>query len=71
MHARNYTELSEAGLLAIEYRGENLDMNAIAVIQLNLQAIAEIVAAHMTGARMQDDVRTAFSPGIAGDLNTH
>ncbi len=66
MHARNYTELSEAGLLAIEYRGENLDMNAIAVIQLNLQAIAEIVAAHMTGARMQDDVRTAFSPGIAG-----
>ena len=66
MHARNYTELSEAGLLAIEYHGENLDMNAIAVIQLNLQAIAEMVVAHMTDARIPEEVRTAFSPGITG-----
>ncbi|MCD5364067.1 hypothetical protein [Chromobacterium aquaticum] len=66
MHARNYTELPEAGVLAIEYCGENLDMNAIAVIQLNLQAIAEKVAAHVTGVRISEDVRTAFSPGITG-----
>jgi hypothetical protein len=66
MHARNYTALSEAGLLAIEYNGENLDMNAIAVIQLNLQAIAEKVVADLADVRIPQNIQTAFSPGIVG-----
>jgi hypothetical protein len=66
MHSRNYTALPEAGTLAIEYQGDNLDMNAIAVIQLNLQAIAEKVVANMAGIRISEDIRTAFSPGIVG-----
>jgi hypothetical protein len=66
LHTRNYTAFDEAGVLAIEYQGENLDMNALAIIHLNLQAISEKVATNMAGARASKDTRTAFSPGVVG-----
>lgn len=66
MNARDYIQLTEAGMLSISYLGDNLDMNAIAVIQLNLQAIAEKVAAEIIGDNVVEDPRTAYSPGIKG-----
>lgn len=66
MHARNYTVAAEAGTLTIDYNGEHLDMNAIAVIHLNLQAIAEKVLESMLEDKIPQDIRRAYSPGISG-----
>jgi hypothetical protein len=66
MYARNYTAAPEAGTLTIDYNGEHLDMNAIAVIHLNLQVIAENVLENMLDDNIPQDMRRAFSPGITG-----